>query len=164
MLRQAVAAFPVCWLPCRWLVSVTVEVGMHATSCLEFSEKTRTVPDTSPVKRSWFCSAISRHLTWAEVSSVSRASPVNLKEISKTVLIPTARECLPSGGARDWLLYLWNILHIIHISSSSHVIIISYSRQKLWRLDEKALQAWNKFHAQKKQKGADYACVICSES
>lgn len=37
---------------------------------------------------------------------MSRASPVNLKEISKTVLIPTARECLPSGGARDWLLYL----------------------------------------------------------
>lgn len=79
---------------------------MHATSCMEFRGKTRTVPDISPVKRSWFCSAISRHLTRAEVSSVSHTSPAKQKEISETVPTLTACECLPSDGAYDWLLYL----------------------------------------------------------
>lgn len=75
-------------------------------SCLEFSGKTRTVPDINSVKSSWFCSAIFRHLTWAEVSSVSHTSPVKQREISKTVLTPTACECLPSDGAHDWLLFV----------------------------------------------------------
>lgn len=73
---------------------------MLVTYCLEFSGKTRAVPEISPVKRSWLCSDISASHQ-ADVSSVPHLSPV------KQRLYETdCSYCLPSDGACGWLLYL----------------------------------------------------------
>jgi len=72
---------------------------MHATSCLEFRGKTSTVPDASPVKRSWFCSAISRHLTRAEVSSVLHTSPVKRRKSARLFLLQLQVNVFPQMGA-----------------------------------------------------------------
>lgn len=81
---------------------------MPVTSCLEFSGSTRAVPQISPVKTSWLCWDISKHLTQTNVSCVSHPSPV--KRGNQTV--PTLGVCSQMG-----LVVGFFTCEIVHISN-----------------------------------------------